>query len=320
MMQQPSTAISDGVEPPIRYLTARKTIGVSTASEYLRTLVGGAYLFGLPLVLARQHARHGDRRALHAVERWWARRLLAHLRVRLVIEGSEQIDPRETYVVTPLHEGFADIPALLHLPLNLRFAARDEIFTWRVLGPYLRDTGQLCVTPERGRWSYRRLLLHARSVFTTGESLVIFPQGTILGIETNFLRGAFALAHAMGRPILPIALTGSHRVWEHPFTPRLRYGQQISLRVLPPVAVDQLGARDVDALRSEIQQRVKAAALSGDMAAPRHYVPARDGYWDGFAFQIDPAFPALAADVAQHRARVADEQQIESSAADRCAA
>jgi 1-acyl-sn-glycerol-3-phosphate acyltransferase len=41
------------------------------------------------------------------------------------------------------------------------------------------------------------------------------------------------------------------------------------------------------------------------MAAPRHYMPARDGYWDGFAFEVDPAFPALAADIARHRQQAA---------------
>jgi 1-acyl-sn-glycerol-3-phosphate acyltransferase len=294
-MTQPASAATSAPiaaqEPPIRYLAAGRTVGAPTLGRYLHTLIGGAALFVAPPALARLLAQHGQRQALHAVERWWARRIFA--------------DPYERYVVTPLHESFADVPALLHLPLPLRFAARDELFAWRVLGPYLRDTGQLCITPERGRWSYRRLLTLAGQVFAAGESVVIFPQGTILGIETNFLRGAFALANALQRPILPIALTGGHRVWEHPFTPRLRYGQRISLRVLPPIAVADIRASSPDELRCEVQRRVKAEALAGTMAAPRHYMPARDGYWDGFAFEVDPAFPALAADIARHRQQAA---------------
>jgi 1-acyl-sn-glycerol-3-phosphate acyltransferase len=38
------------------------------------------------------------------------------------------------------------------------------------------------------------------------------------------------------------------------------------------------------------------------MAQPRRFVPARDGYWDGYAYEIDPAFPALRAEVERHRA------------------
>lgn len=284
-----------------RYTLARGLIGVPTLREAVRTAIGGGLWFGAPLLLARRAARSGRRDLLHRIERWWARRVVRHFQIDLDLAGLDLIEPHTSYVVTPLHEGFADMLALLHLPLDLRFAARDELFMWRVLGPYLCDTGQIYVEPERGAWSYRRLVAQARAAFAARESVVIFPQGTILGIETEFLRGAFVLARALERPILPIALTGSHRVWEHPYTPRLRYNQRISLRVLPPLPVDQVAAQSIDDLRVVVQRQLKAIALSGTMAAPRRFVPARDGYWDGFAYAIDPDFDELAADVARHR-------------------
>ena len=37
------------------------------------------------------------------------------------------------------------------------------------------------------------------------------------------------------------------------------------------------------------------------MAPPRRFVPARDGYWDGYAYAIDPDFPELAMEIARHR-------------------
>lgn len=305
-----SAAAIEAGEPPIRYLMAGHTVGLPTLEQYLRALIGGGALFGLPPLAARWLARRERRAALHRLERWWTRRLFDRLAIRLDLEGAALIDPDERYIVVALHESFLDVPALLHLPLPLRFAARDEIFGWRVLGPYLRDTGQLCITPERGRWSYRRLLRDARAVLDGGESIVIFPQGTILGIETSFLRGAFALAQALGRPLLPVALTGGHRVWEHPFTPRLRFGQRISMRVLPPIPAGDVAGQASEQLRLDVQRQLKAEALSGTMAAPRHYLPARDGYWDGFAFQIDPAFPALAADMARRRQQIAAEQPV----------
>jgi 1-acyl-sn-glycerol-3-phosphate acyltransferase len=231
----------------------------------------------------------------------WARAVSASLGIRLTIEGLEHIEQGERYIITPLHEGFADVLALLQLPLAMRFAVRDELSSWHILGPYLRDTKQISVNPENGAWSYRQLLRAARTVFDKGESLVIFPQGTILGIETDFRSGAFALAKALHRPILPVALTGGHRVWEHPYTPRLRFGQTMSLRVLAPLSQSEVRTTTAEALRRTIQQRVKAAALDGAMAPPRHFIPARDGYWDGYAYEIDPQFAELAADVARRR-------------------
>lgn len=247
----------------------------------------------------------GRRELLHVLQRWWAGSLRRYLRVNLDLAGLEHLDQHESYVITPLHEGFADTLALLHLPLKLRFVVRNELVTWRLLGPYLRDTGQVVICPERGMTGYRQLLRAARAVFASGESLVIFPQGTILGIETQFREGAFALARALQRPILPVVLTGSHRVWEYPYTPRLRYGQRVSLRVLPPIPAERCRACSVGDLRDDVQQRIKDLALSGNLAPPRRFIPARDGYWDGYAYQIDPRFAELAADVARHRRRQA---------------
>ena len=288
--------------PATRYLLLGGKVGVPTPGLYLRTLLGAALWLGALPLAGRLLARLGARRAVQSLQRRWAVGVARHLRLRLTIEGLEHLDPGEAYVVAPLHEGCADPLALLHLPLKLRFAVRDEFLAWRLLGPYLRDTGQLAIRPEDGVGSYRALRRAAPDVFAAGESLVVFPQGSILGIEIDCLPGAFALARALRRPILPVALTGGHRVWEHPYTPRLRYGQRVTMRILSPVPVEECLARPVDELRREVQRRLKAAALSGGPAPPRRFVPARDGYWDGYAYRIDPAFAELAADVARHRA------------------
>lgn len=217
------------------------------------------------------------------------------MRLRIDWHGLDHIDPREAYVVMPLHEGLADPLAVLHLPLRLRFVVRDEFVDWPLLGGYLKDSQQIAIRPEDGTRAYRTMLRAAREIFAGGESLVVFPQGSILGIDTAFLPGAFAVARAFQRPILPIALTGSHRVWEYPYNPRIRRGERMSVRVLPPIAESEVCARDTDELRLEVQHRLKAAALDGVMAPPRRFQPARDGYWDGYAYEIDPAFPDLAA-------------------------
>jgi 1-acyl-sn-glycerol-3-phosphate acyltransferase len=290
------------LELPLRHTLLDGQIGLATRREQRRAARGMLVWLSAPLLLARLLGRSRRRRALHAVTRWWARGLARHLAIRLEIAGLDRIAPGEAYIVTPLHEGFADAIALLHLPLNLRFAARDELFDWRLFGGVLRDTEQLKLCPEAGLLSYLQLRRQAPAVLERGESLVLFPQGSILGIEIDFKAGPFALAEALDRPILPVALTGSHRVWEHPFTPRLRYGQRISLAVLPPIYPDELRQAGVDGVRTEVQRRLKSCALGGRMAPPRRYVPARDGYWDGYAFTIDPAFAELRAEIERRRA------------------
>ncbi len=302
-----TTTPLDPNEPPIRYVVAHGMLGVPSLRLLARALWGMAAWMLLPSQIARSLGWHRLHRAQHAVEHWWAQRVTQHLQVKLQIEGLEHIAPRQTYVVAPLHEGFADALALFQLPLPLRFVARDELFRWRWLGPLLRDMGQMEVTPERGTHAYRMLLRLAPAVFARGESLLIFPQGTILGIESDFNVGAFAVARALEQPILPVALTGGHRVWEHPYTPRLRYGQHMSMRVLPPMTIGRTD--DLDAVRVQVRRQLKAAALDGSMTPPRRFVPQRDGYWDGYRYQIDPDFAELAAHIAEHRAALTHRQE-----------
>ncbi len=301
MLAARSTIPARGGEPPIRYTLAGDRIGVSSLGEYLRAAVDIAVWLGVTPLPARLLARAGAHRASTRAQRLWARGTARALGLQIDWQGLDQIDPDETYVVTPLHEGFADVLPLLQLPLPLRFVVRNELAEWPLLGAYLRDTGQITIRPESGVSAYRRLIREAEDVFGRGESLVIFPQGSILGIETDFLPGAFAVAHALHRPILPIALTGSHRVWEHPFSPRLRRGERLGLRVLSPVPAAEVRASGVDGARREICRRLKSAALDAAMAPPRRFKPRRDGYWDGYAYEIDPAFPDLAVDIATHR-------------------
>ncbi|MCH7584494.1 MAG: 1-acyl-sn-glycerol-3-phosphate acyltransferase [Acidobacteria bacterium] len=260
----------------------------------IRTAVGSSLLIGLGgLTLSAIGPR---RQALHRAERRWGSMARRFLRLEVDASGLERIDPDEQYVVMPLHEGFVDAVLLLDLPLDLRFTVRDELFEWRHLGLYLRRTGQLVIPTGSSVSMLRHLYRQAAMTFDRGESLVIFPQGSILGIEAAFERGAFRLAERFDRPVLPIVITGTHRVWEHPYSSTLRYGQKVSLRVLEPVP----GAEAARRARS-IEQQMKGVALQAGMAPVRRFVPERDGWWDGYAFEIDPDYPELAAAIEARR-------------------
>ena len=71
----------------------------------VRAAVGVGCWLGAPPLLLRLLGRSGRRRELHHAARWWAGGLSRHLAIRLDLDGLEQIDPAQAYVVTPLHEG-----------------------------------------------------------------------------------------------------------------------------------------------------------------------------------------------------------------------
>ncbi len=60
------------------------------------------------------------------------------------------------------------------------------------------------------------------------------------------------------------------------------------MRILEPI-------RNPD--RLTLQRQMKALALE----TSRRYDPQRDGYWDGYVFNIDPDFPEVRNDMLKHR-------------------
>ncbi len=228
--------------------------------------------------------------------RSWSSDALSHLRVRLTINGLEHIEPETTYVVVANHESFLDPVALLQLPIRLGFVARDELLGWPILDRHLQRDDHIVLCPERGLSALRVLLREGSRILGEGTSLAAFPQGTLLGIETAFSVGPFELAMREQAAVLPVALTGGHKVWEYPFSPTVRYGCSMAMSVLPPVLVKD-PYRDADAVSSAIRDEVLPHPST------RRFRPEIDGFWDGYRYEIDPSFPELAETVAAWRAR-----------------
>ena len=251
-------------------------------------------VFGLR---AREVVRCAERAQLSGIDsaqRMWGRSVEQALRLEISTSGLEHVGGGP-YMVVALHEGFADVLPLLRLPLSLSWAARDELIEWPRLGRYLASGAAVTFAPERPIEAYRRLRAESSRVFRSGRSLVVYPQGTLLGIETGFKRGAFRIADSLGVPVLPVVVTGGARVYEYPFSPLVRFDQKMSMRVLPA-----LPAGGSEATVGPLQREMKQVAFDQD-PGPRRYVPNRDGFWDGYAFDIDDDFASVKAEVELHR-------------------
>jgi 1-acyl-sn-glycerol-3-phosphate acyltransferase len=211
--------------------------------------------------------------------------------------GSKHIDPSRQYLVMPLHEGFVDVPTLLHLPLDLRFTVREELFSLPNVGPYMAATRQLCIPDEPSIGDYKDLYTDIAAAVTNGDSIVVFPQGSVLGVEVAFKPGVARIARRFGLPVLPVVISGTHRVWEYPFTQTVRFGQRVAMTVLPPIEPADASLERV----RHAERQMKSLALLDTEAPVRRFIPERDGWWDGYAFDIDGDFTELDSRVARHR-------------------
>jgi 1-acyl-sn-glycerol-3-phosphate acyltransferase len=174
--------------------------------------------------------------------------VLARVLYRVEIAGRVPPGP---CVVAANHESLLDPPLLaLAAEQPLHFLAKVELWRYRP-GAWLMDAlGGIPIRRDR-----RDLVSVARAeeLVRAGESVALFPQGTVRG--GAWTRGAARLALATGAPLVPVRIVGSGRALSRRRVgfPRIRVvvGEPIAVaRARPTVAAAR-------ALTAELERRVR---------------------------------------------------------------
>lgn len=184
------------------------------------------------------------------------------------VTGTVPPDPRRPYVVVANHESFVDILLISHLPMEMKWLSKIEIFKIPVVGWLMRLAGDIPLT--RGdRESGAEALRQCRDRLDKRVSVMIFPEGTRAhdGELGPFKDGAFKLAIEAGVPILPLAVHGTKTaLGKHDW----RLGDATAeVRVLEPISTEGLTLADVGTLRDQVRERIRAelATLGADRVA-----------------------------------------------------
>src|ERR671915_2579893 len=132
----------------------------------------------------------------------------AYFRLRRL--GREHI-PEGGVILAANHRSFLDPFAIGYcLPRPVYFVTKQELFRNPILGWFLNCMGAF---PIRRGESDEESMETALQLLARGDAVVIFPEGT--RIRTGSLarpkRGVGRLALQSGRPVVPIAVTGSER-------------------------------------------------------------------------------------------------------------
>ncbi|MDJ0792008.1 MAG: lysophospholipid acyltransferase family protein [Acidimicrobiia bacterium] len=271
-----------------------------------RTALGSTVLYRMLLGVGSRAAIALDPSRRRSAERMWARAMARAARITIETSGLHHLRSHGGPVlVMPLHESFVDVVALLHLPLDLTFTVRDELLDLGVAGRYLDTANQIVVPESGGVAAFRRMHERVRSEIEAGTSVVVFPQGSVLGVEVAFNQGIASLARTTGAAIVPVAMSGGHRVWEYPFSQTVRFGQTIAMTILAPIRASEATSTRL----RDTERRMKSVALANQRAPVRRFVPERDGWWDGYAFEIDPDFTELRHRIGAHRTSVPDQPE-----------
>lgn len=131
---------------------------------------------------------------------------------RVTVTGIEQVPSTGGYILAPgAHRSILDTPiASLASPRVLRFMGAENYFAIPGLGFFLRSMGGF---PVERAMTDRAALRVAETLLTSGEPLVVFPEGTRQEGPTigEMKEGASFLACRTGVPIVPVGIGGAAR-------------------------------------------------------------------------------------------------------------
>ena len=234
-----------------------RTIGAG-----LRTLLlAPIFLADTMITAARANriARGGiDHDRINELANGWSRRFTRVPPIDITVEGTEHIDPDRQYIVVSNHLSNFDIPVAVQAlqPLRTRFIAKIEVSKIPIFGEAAVHAGAVMVDRDSVRSSHETLNREVKKSLANGHSILVFAEGTRsrTGEMSDFRRGAARLALATGTDILPIVIHGTFEV-NPPGSPVV-YPGAVTVRVLPPISVDDLSSQDVKAITDELRRLI----------------------------------------------------------------
>jgi 1-acyl-sn-glycerol-3-phosphate acyltransferase len=191
------------------------------------------------------------------VARNWMTWVLKGCGIRIVAEGLENFDATRPHVFMSNHQSVIDIAALVFtLPCSFRFVAKKELAYIPFFGWSMALGGHILID-RSNRTKALRSLDRAAGQIRGGTNVIIFPEGTRsqVGRLQKFKKGGFHLAIQSQVPIVPVSVSGTHRI-----TPkrslRIESGE-VKIRYGKPIPTAGMTAADRHALAEEVREAIR---------------------------------------------------------------
>lgn len=158
---------------------------------------------------------------------WLVKRILG---IRIRIEGSI---PEGSHLIAVKHQSMLETLEMVRLTDLPVIVIKKELADIPLFGWMTRRYGVIPVERSAGAKALRKLVEEGRQSAADGRSVIIYPEGTRVGVgHAPALKSGFAaLYRALGLPVIPVAVD-SGRLWGRGFIHRagtvtLRIGETI---------------------------------------------------------------------------------------------
>lgn len=171
----------------------------------------------------------------------WARRLLNVTGTTMDIKGLDNIPANTPVLFVGNHQSYFDIPALVAIiDKPIGFIAKIELKKIPIFSKWITSIGSVFIDRNDIRQSLKAIIQSTDNL-KNGLSMVIFPEGTRSKSDDmgDFKKGSLKPAVKANVPIIPVAINGTHRIYESnksgikKATIRITFGEPIMYSELP---------------------------------------------------------------------------------------
>lgn len=180
--------------------------------------------------------------------------------IKVHSEGSENIEPKKTYLFMSNHSSLFDIPLLeAYIPTFVRGVEALRQFKWPVYGWVIKRLGNIPIDRKNIHASIRSMKTTEQSL-KGGMSIVILPEGhrTLDGNLGDFKRLPFHLAKQARVPIIPIGISGLFQLkrkgsWLiRPRPVSIKFGEAVDTETIQALSTEELR----DKIRAKISDLI----------------------------------------------------------------
>ena len=207
------------------------------------------------------------RRFTQQVGQKWSNRLLRKAGSQIHVEGREHIPSEGPVVIVSNHQSYFDIPLMVSLiPLPMGFVAKKELEKLPVIRRWM-DLIECSYIDRKDIRQSLRAIQKAQKSLESGQSMVIFPEGTRSKKRdiSAFKPGSLKLAQKASVPILPVVVDGTYRIFEE--TGRLQ-PTSVSVTILPLISAEEVVQSNSGDLMKRVFNQIRSVLGMEGLLSP----------------------------------------------------
>jgi 1-acyl-sn-glycerol-3-phosphate acyltransferase len=230
---------------------------VSTILTTPLVFLAGLVVFVLwPLIMLFARLLDSSEKAPNTISRWGLSFLSFVSGVRLTVEGRENLDKKQQYLILANHKSSVDILVLARiLPLHFKFFAYSRFFSIPFFGWGMALAGYIPVNRSSRVKSYKAIQKGINILSRNQASLLIFPEGARIEEHhiKRFKHGFLWIATKSQKPLLPVVLEGTLEIKKR-IVPLFHPGR-VRVSILPPVPTIGLTKDKWPQLRQKLEKQ-----------------------------------------------------------------